>query len=299
MERWRWISVTIMLLGPVILTSGEPALWPQPTTVELLGATLALSTESFQFWASDNSSSPLLSRAFQRYLPMVFLPAIPTWWPPQPAPTAVLSGLVVTLSSQSEELSLKTSEDYALDVPVGGGNATLAADTVFGALRGLETFSQLIGFNGSAFNVNAVSITDTPRFAWRGALVDTARHFQPIAVLRAFIDAMAYSKMNVFHWHITDDQSFPYVSQRFPALSGMGAYASPSTSHTYSPADVQGLVAFAKDRGVRVVVEFDTPGHSQSWGLGEPGLLTQVRVRPITTHTRARASANASAVRFC
>ena len=133
----------------------------------------------------------------------------------------------------------------------------------------------MIGFVGGAFIVNAATIEDSPRFPWRGALVDTSRHFQPLAVLRAFIDALSYSKMNVLHWHITDDSSFPYVSVQFPALSAMGAYAAPGTSHTYSQADIAALISFAKDRGVRVVAEFDTPGHSESWGLGQAGLLTQ------------------------
>lgn len=132
----------------------------------------------------------------------------------------------------------------------------------------------MVGFVDGAFIVTTATVTDAPRFPWRGALVDTSRHFQPLPALYAFVDALAYSKMNVLHWHITDDQAFPFVSAAFPALSGEGAYAAPATSHTYSPADVAAVIAFAKDRGVRVVPEFDTPGHSQSWGLGQPGLLT-------------------------
>jgi hexosaminidase len=79
--------------------------------------------------------------------------------------------------------------------------------------------------------------------------------------------------MNVLHWHLTDSESFPYVSAAFPALSEKGAYA-PARAHTYAPADVAALIAYAKDRGVRVVAEFDTPGHSGAWGPGQPDLLT-------------------------
>lgn len=128
----------------------------------------------------------------------------------------------------------------------------------------------MVGFISGAFIVNAVSISDAPRFQWRGALVDTARHFQPLAAIRAFVDALSYSKMNVLHWHVTDDQSFPYVSTAYPALSAMGAYAAPSTSHTYSPSDVASVVSYALDRGVRVVAEFDTPGHSERCARRRP-----------------------------
>ena len=74
---------------------------------------------------------------------------------------------------------------------------------------------------------------------------------------------MSYSKLNVLHWHLVDDESFPYVSEALPRLAAKGAY---SPTHTYSAAAVQQLVAYARDRGVRVMPEFDTPGHTQSWG---------------------------------
>jgi hexosaminidase len=144
---------------------------------------------------------------------------------------------------------------------------------VFGALRGLETFSQMVGYLGASFLVNAAMVNDAPRFQHRGALVDSSRHFLALPALQAFVDALAYTKMNVLHWHIVDSQSFPYVSAAFPNLSAAGAYP-PVERHTYSQADVVTLVSYAKDRGVRVVVEFDTPGHSDSWGLGQPSLLT-------------------------
>lgn len=254
-------------------SSAEPALWPQPTSVQLLGPTLSLDPASFAF--TTGSSSALLTRGLARYKKLTFLPAAPQWWPPQPAPTAALARLVVTVGSDDEGLTLGTSEAYNFSLPSAGGDGALFADTVFGALRGLETFSQMVGFlGGASFLVNVAVVADAPRFPHRGALVDTARHFLALPALQAFVDGLAYTKMNVLHWHIVDAESFPYASAAFPGLAAKGAYA-PAASHTYSQADVTALIAYAKDRGIRVVVEFDTPGHSNAWGPGQPGLLTE------------------------
>lgn len=92
---------------------------------------------------------------------------------------------------------------------------------MWGALRGLETFSQLIWQNGSQNNffINISEITDSPRYPHRGLMIDTARHYVDMPVIETILDAMSYNKLNVLHWHIVDDQSFPFVSKTFPELS--------------------------------------------------------------------------------
>lgn len=153
--------------------------------------------------------------------------------------------------------------------------ATLAAQSVWGALRGLESFSQLlhIAADTMSLRLNLTDIEDAPRFPHRGLLLDTARHYMPMDTIRTLLDGMAYSKLNVFHWHIVDDQSFPYQSQRFPELSRNAAYH--PTNAVYTPNDTAAIIQYARLRGIRVLVELDTPGHVRSWGVSHPELLTE------------------------
>ncbi|KAL3860369.1 hypothetical protein ACJMK2_010505 [Sinanodonta woodiana] len=165
----------------------------------------------------------------------------------------------------------KSDESYDLFVKRTG--VYLWANEVWGALRGLETFSQLVfrGTDGELY-IKDVVINDYPRFPHRGVHIDSARHFIFKEVIFDVLEGMAQNKMNVLHWHIVDDQSFPYQSKVYPDLSEKGAY---HPSYVYTHEDIAEITEFARLRGIRVMPEFDTPGHSYSWGLSRPDLLTQ------------------------
>jgi hexosaminidase len=164
---------------------------------------------------------------------------------------------------------LPQGEDESYTLEVDSQQARLSAPNPLGVLRGLETFLQLVVHDPQGFAAAAASIKDRPRFPWRGLLIDTARHWMPMEVLKRNIDAMAAVKLNVLHWHITDDQGFRIESKKFPKLHQMG-----SDGLYFTQTEVRELIDYARDRGVRVVPEFDMPGHTTSWVVGHPELAS-------------------------
>ena len=161
--------------------------------------------------------------------------------------------------------SLNEDESYSLEVT--DKQARLVAPTVVGALRGLETFLQLLQSNRDGYYLPGIRIQDQPRFPWRGLLIDVGRHYEPMEVLKRNLDAMAAVKLNVFHWHLTEDQGFRVESKKFPRLHTLG-----SDGLFYTQDQVREIIDYARDRSIRVMPEFDIPGHSTSWLVGYPEL---------------------------
>ncbi|XP_022680619.1 beta-hexosaminidase 3 isoform X1 [Setaria italica] len=172
------------------------------------------------------------------------------------------------------QLNFGVDESYSLFVPSTGHPlyAQIEAQTVFGALHALETFSQLCSFDLESRQIilrsAPWSILDSPRFPYRGLLIDTSRHYLPVPVIKRVIDSMTYSKLNVLHWHVVDEQSFPIEIPSYPKLWN-GAY---SYSERYTKDDAIDIVQYAEKRGVNVLAEIDVPGHALSWGVGYPSL---------------------------
>jgi len=159
-------------------------------------------------------------------------------------------------------------ESYLLTIT--NDRLNLSAPTTIGALHGLETILQLLTKNREGrFYFPVVTIKDAPRFSWRGLMIDVARHFIPVDVMKRNIDAMATVKMNVLHLHLTDNEGFRVESKTFPQLHGKG-----SNGDFYTQAQIKELIFFAEERGITIVPEFDMPGHTKSWFAGYPQLAS-------------------------
>ncbi|XP_058854508.1 beta-hexosaminidase subunit alpha isoform X2 [Acipenser ruthenus] len=281
------LSCTALLLLAIV----PPAqgVWPLPQSLSSSAERYPLSPREFNFLYGKGSAvqpgCTILDTAFKRYFRITFSgysggkPLTVNNKPGCVYPdgslcgSAPLAALVVNVQKGGCDgfPDLNSREDYKLSIVDGLGS--LSAVSVWGALRGLETFSQLVYQDQEGtYYINKTDVVDFPRFPHRGLLLDTSRHYLPVRSILETLDAMAYNKFNVFHWHIVDDPSFPYQSPTFPNLSSKGAFH-PQT-HIYTMSDVKQVIEHARLWGIRVIPEFDTPGHTQSWGKGQPGLLT-------------------------
>ncbi len=241
----------------------SPNLMPVPSEMQL-------GTGGLRIDASFSASltgyrEPRLDHALQRLqLQMSRQTAIPF----ANAPGSSTAKLVVRTDHASKEIQeLGEDESYTLEVTPDG--AKLSAATPLGTLHGLQTFLQLVEVSPDGFLVPAVTIHDQPRFAWRGLMIDVSRHFIPLEVLRRNLDGMEAVKMNVFHWHLSENQGFRAESRKFPKLQELG-----SDNLFYSQQEIRDLIVYARDRGIRVVPEFDMPGHSTAWFVGHPELAS-------------------------
>nr|XP_034325789.1 beta-hexosaminidase subunit beta isoform X4 [Crassostrea gigas] len=253
----------------VTASNGMP--WPMPQQYSSTSDTFTINRNAFKFRATGQSCD-ILSSAFFRYQTIIFgfREEVLKFHPKFKAGS--LTELDVNVKNKCDQYPyLGMDESYNLTISSSG--ATLNSNSVWGALRGIETFSQLVlQRSKDMFTVNGTTIVDYPRFQHRGLLLDTSRHFLDVSIIKQNLLAMSQSKFNVFHWHIVDDQSFPYTSNNFPDMATMGAYDS---KHIYTQDQIAEIIEFARILGIRVIPEFDSPGHSQSWGKSIKDLLTK------------------------
>ena len=251
--------------GPAPAAGFVNTLMPQPSQLSAQEGRLAV-TSSFTAIADhfrDARVDAAIGRSVDRIraLTVVTIPAGPAI----DNPTAVL---VVTVDGPGEAIQ-SSNEDESYSLEITSSSAHLRAATVVGAMHGLATLEQLVQSDATDAFLPAVSIQDTPRFRWRGLMIDCARHFISVEVLEHTLDGMAAVKLNVFHWHLSEDQGFRIESKAFPKLTELG-----SDGLFYSQEQARELVAYARARGIRVVPEFDIPGHTSAWFVGYPDLAS-------------------------
>lgn len=268
---WIWICV-------VDAAAADPAelvyLWPLPNEWSHGNSSMSVDPNLSLIVGGSGGNSSILKQAFNRYRNIIFKH---NHHPTSPTTYYDISHLKITVDSNNETLNLGVDESYSLYVSNQDhhsivAQASIQANTIYGALRALETFSQLCSFSYKTKTVEVYEapwyIQDEPRFPFRGLLLDTSRHYLPIDVIKQVIESMSYAKLNVLHWHIIDEESFPLEVPSYANL-WEGSY---SKWERYTVEDAYDIVDFAKMRGINVMAEIDVPGHAESWGIGYPDL---------------------------
>ena len=261
-----WLILIFSLWAhPSAAQSGpQSILMPMPSNMRL--GTSPLPIDGSFSVELEGYREPRIDRAVERFLHDL---SRETGIPIRNEPTRDANAtLVVRAEHASKPVQDESEEEgYTLDVSATGARITAA--NPLGILHGLQTFLQLVEITPSGFVASSVHIEDSPRFPWRGLTIDVSRHFISLNTLKRNIDGMAAVKMNVLHLHLSDDQGFRMTSRQFPKLVEMG-----SDGRYYTKAQMRELIEYARDRGVRIVPEFDMPGHSTAWFVGYPGLAS-------------------------
>ncbi len=272
-----WILVTILLIvvggyayyrlaiyqPPAISAEdrSEINLMPLPAKLKLHSGKFEIADDlhvSFKAFSNDR-----LKRAAERFMDRL---SSTTSIKFKNEPTSGNTIVIDCLNDSSKPIQ-QVKEDESYSLKISGSAIVLKSNTPYGVLRGLETLLQLVKTDNSQAYFPTVEIEDAPRFAWRGIMIDVSRHWMPKEVIYRNLDAMAAVKLNVLHLHLTDDQGFRIESKVFPKLHELG-----SDGKYYTQEEMRNIIQYAADRGIRIVPEFDLPGHTKSWQVGYPEL---------------------------
>ena len=262
------ILLFIPFLSNAQLKKEQLDLMPWPQNINLNAGTFALS-KNFKVNITGNPNSRIFVGAtnFLRrldgrtglFLQQGFVTKI------NEVPTAELQINCV----KNGKIGLYEDESYQLEIQ--SNKIIINAPTDLGALHALETLLQMLQNNSTSYYFPTAMITDFPRFTWRGIMIDVARHFQPIDVIKRNLDAMAAVKMNVFHWHLVDDQGWRIELKKHPKLTEMA-----SDGNYYTQEEIKNIVKYAADRGILVVPEIDVPGHGTAILTAYPEIGSKV-----------------------
>ncbi|KAF9387110.1 hypothetical protein BGX21_000649 [Mortierella sp. AD011] len=305
----------------------EQPVWPIPRSFSF-GNEKASLTPTFQIKVQSSDNEPLdptlypiLHKAINRCMDRIQTKRSTTiietnGYPSHSQDPSSLSELVIVIDNALAPLEYGVDESYSINInnqpgpqpnqegsmvheelkrqkraPTKEAIAVLKANTQFGIMNGLETFTQLIVATpgsdtlvpGQAVeNILEIpnvpwQIQDKPQFSHRGILLDTSRNYFPVKDILRTLDAMSVVRLNVFHWHVLDQQTYPLVSESFPELTAKGAQR---PDYVYTQNDVATIVRHGEELGIRVLPEFDSPGHAASWGRSYPNLTVCLDAQP-------------------
>lgn len=257
---WSRISAAVALTAFSLIAHVAPAQMPLPAH-EIAGVGMFKVDGGFEV-VFTGYIEPRLERARLRFFDTLRNETGVRRWPPSDG----LPQFEIHTNGPSAPVQ-QLGEDESYRLSVTPAKVKLSAPNPLGVLRGLQTFLQLVKTTPQGFAVASVTIDDRPRFPWRGLMIDSGRHFIPIEVMRQNLDAMEAVKFNLLHWHVSEDQGFRIESKIFPKLQGEG-----SDGQFYTQDEVRGIIEYARDRGIRVMPEFEMPSHANSFYPGYPEL---------------------------
>ncbi|ENM5814033.1 family 20 glycosylhydrolase [Vibrio mimicus] len=263
------LLISGMMMAPTSMAMApntDLVLMPYPQSVTLQEGKVALD-QNFSIFIKGYDSPRVAfnaKRTMERLYRQTGLPML-NWQ----AKSEKEATLVIDIANAPSSAIQNIDSDESYRLTIANGQIQLSAPEPYGAFHGLETFLQLVTTDATGYFVPAVSIVDKPRFKWRGVSYDTARHFIELPVILRQLDAMASAKMNVFHWHIWDDQGIRIQLENYPRLWQVTA-----DGDYYSKDDIRKVVAYARNLGIRVIPEISLPGHASAVAHAYPQLMS-------------------------
>jgi hexosaminidase len=264
---WFLLVAFILLSSRTVIAQPQSPLLIMPLPAHALQTEGEFLIDSHFAIALQGDHEPRLERARRRFLDTLSRETgIPFAYD-----SAAKSPRFLVQASRPSAENPQLGEEESYHLAISTTSVHLSAPNPLGVLHGLQTFLQLVRVTPQGFTVPVVTIDDQPRFPWRGLLIDSGHRFVPIAAVKRNLDGMEAVKLNVLHWRFADDQGFHIESRRFPLLQQKA-----SGGLYYSQDEVREVIAYARDRGIRVVPEFDMPCHAASWFNGYPDLAAGV-----------------------
>jgi hexosaminidase len=248
---------------PPISDEDRPRLTVMPLPAKAVLSKETFTLASFNYFFKINREDRV-SRALERLFNTLNIPGTQVKKESE-------ANLIIDFHHETDSIQ-KVIEDESYILTITSSAINLVSENAYGILRGLETLKQIPQQGNGSVSYIQGKIDDSPRYPWRGLMLDVSRHWIPKETILRNLDAMAVVKLNVLHWHLSDYQGFRIESKVFPKLHEEG-----SNGKYYLQDDIKEVIAYARDRGIRVIPEFDMPGHATSWFAGYPELAVTSR----------------------